>query len=368
MARYGPPNGYARNGPSAMRDKGPADASSPSGNRPSIHGYACARRNPAQRPQTGTSIPASSGTSLPTPGSGKERKSTRKLCNVSESGVRNENGLRPRNGSLARAIVALALAVATSFTGTGFGTNSQGQAGSTPWIWDAQRDWSGEQVPGDAPSTPTGGVRLDIGNDIPVGRGRRNIPGPGRKPGPDLKEGQKKLLASQARKAAKILAMEKDTMENALDQSQKGRGRLSFGTDFVQLHDEPVTIPSEKSKSLLRDYAENYGLRFPEAIQEEMDQEDWNQRKLRKWKETVRGKKPLVVIIRQRHRHDSGKSNRKTFHEALLWTMREEMHVASASAAILQIQSPGQKPFKYQCAGNHEYLTESLVPMVKESG
>lgn len=66
--------------------------------------------------------------------------------------------------------------------------------------------------------------------------------------------------------------MEKETMENALDQSQK-RGRLSYGTDLLQLHDEEPTAPSKGPKSLLSKYCKDYGLYFPEKSQEALDQE-----------------------------------------------------------------------------------------------
>lgn len=120
----------------------------------------------------------------------------------------------------------------------------------------------------------------------------------------------------------------------------------------------------------------------------------WTPRKLQQWKQLIKKEKPPVVVIRQQYKHDAAKQNRAMFHQALLWTLREqtrqgrfwllghphgrdlwkdyqiceEMHMASASSAILQVEIPGrQNHLRYQCAANHPFLTEQLVPQMREN-
>eukprot|EP00435_Cladocopium_sp_Y103_P063075 s1794_g24.t1 len=176
MERIGPPNGHARNGTAPLNHSRPSDEDSRSGHRFPAYGSTCPRRNPARSATTGSPISVPAGAPVSTPKRVEERKSARKLRNVPESGVRNENGVRRGPGNLASAVVALALAVAASFTGANIGTGSQEQIGTTPWIWDISINGGTEQESGSSPPEPTGGVRLTVRDDMGIGRSRRNVP------------------------------------------------------------------------------------------------------------------------------------------------------------------------------------------------
>ena len=101
-------------------------------------------------------------------------------------------------------------------------------------------------------------------------------------PGLDIKKGQRKQLAAQARRAYQVLSLEYAILRSELAKAADARRKLTYGQDILEM------TPCEKRENL-----QAAGLSSP--------QEQWDiatHRGRKQWVESLKYHKPLVVAVR----------------------------------------------------------------------
>eukprot|EP00435_Cladocopium_sp_Y103_P068491 s386_g31.t1 len=262
----------------------------------------------------------------------QDRQPPRKFCNMSKPGVRNPDAVQPGTGSVARILLTIATALAASFPGTG----CTGNRGKDQELWWPGINGQIESISFEDEITPPG-VRYDLHSERDdVGRcSRRTVPGTRRQPSGFLKEGEKKRLASQAAASAKILMIEKETLEREVSQAYEKRQQVSFGVDLLEmprvLSKEMNTdkIPTWDKTGVTRlvtaaadqnkptELAFQYGLKTVSPTELDNGWEQSDQKGSKRWKALIKSQKPLVVIIQYPYQKEQ-------LSQIALWTIREQ--------------------------------------------